>query len=196
MRWRVFGALVMSASLAAGASAQAADSAQESDSTQPMMQRMQQRMQDMQARMQQMHAQPSDSAHPMMQRMQQMQDQQSGAGSMQRMRGMTQGMQAGDSSAQPMMQRMQQMQGQQGAQAQTCVSSGARAGLSALLTGGVGQLALNDEQTAELQEILERARNDALDALTPEQRQRLESAPRSAVACALAQPGGSSAGAP
>ncbi|MGD2047191.1 MAG: hypothetical protein PVH96_13340, partial [Gemmatimonadota bacterium] len=94
-----------------------------------------------------------------------------------------QGMQQGG------MQSMQQgdMQGmgtQQQARArdQSCLASSAGSGLSALLLGSTTQLALTDEQTAELEQILARAQRDALDQLTAEQREQLEAAPSTASA--------------
>lgn len=102
---------------------------------------------------------------------------------------------------QAMHQQMMQMHGQAGGQAMegmsgmaqqragTCVVSGSQVGLSALLLGSVGDLGLTEEQTSSLQAILEKARSDALEALTPEQRQRLEAAPAApSVVCPRTQP--------
>jgi hypothetical protein len=115
-------------------------------------------------------AMPSDSSQGgMMQMHEQMQ---------QHMAQMQQHMQA--------MQQMMEMHGQQGMsgmgqqqamQGGTCVTSGGQAGLSALLLGGGTDLGLTEAQTSALQAILEKARTDALAALTPEQRQKLEAAP-------------------
>lgn len=77
--------------------------------------------------------------------------------------------------AHPMMQHMMQMQGSQ-------------AGLSVLLLGNATDLGLTDAQTSSLQAILSKARSDALEALTPEQRQKLETSPAMPSACPLARP--------
>jgi len=108
------------------------------------------------------------------------------------------------------MQQMMQMHGQQGSgqgmqgmsgmgqqqamQGGTCLTSGSQAGLSALLLGGVTDLGLTDAQTSSLQAILDRARSEALEALTPEQRQKLEAAPSAPAACPRAQPSAGSGG--
>ena len=107
---------------------------------------------------------------------------------MQAMQGMMQmhGQQGGQG-----MEGMQGMSGmgqQQAMQGGTCVTSGVQAGLSALLLGGVTDLGLTDAQTSSLQAILEKARTDALAALTPEQRQKLEAAPSVPSACPRVQP--------
>ncbi|MGD8289434.1 MAG: hypothetical protein PVI31_12475 [Gemmatimonadota bacterium] len=171
----ILGAMTLMLFLAGGASAQghahggqaqSTDSAQAANSSQGMMQQRMQQMQERKESMQQM----------MQQRMQQ--------GDMQGMQeGGMQGMQQGG------MQSMQQgdMQGmgtQQQARArdQSCLASSAGSGLSALLLGSTTQLALTDEQTAELEQILARAQRDALDQLTAEQREQLEAAPSTASA--------------
>jgi len=129
-----------------------------SDSSQTGMMQMHERMQEHMAQMQE-HMQA-------MQQMMQMHGQQGDGQGMQGMAGMGQ---------------------QQGMQSGTCVVSASRTGLSALLLGGVTDLGLTDAQTSSLQAILDRARIDALEALTPEQRQRLEATP-AASACPRAQP--------
>jgi TolA-binding protein len=132
-------------------------------------------------------AMPSDSTqgatmqmHDMMQMHQQMQE---------HMAQMQEHMQA--------MQGMMQMHGQEGMsgmgqqqamQGGTCVTSGVQAGLSALLLGGVTDLGLTEAQTSSLEAILDQARTEALQALTPEQRQKLEAAPSAPSVCPRAQP--------
>lgn len=162
----VFGVVVMMLSLTAGVSAQGhahgaprADTAQAADSTRGM-QGMMQRSQDMQLRMQSM------------QQMRQMRMQQSHT-----------------AGAQQGMQGMQGMGGQQTrARDQSCIAGSQQAGLSALLMGSVAELGLTEEQGAELQEILDRAHDDALEALTPSQREQLEAGPvRPSATCPTSQ---------
>jgi hypothetical protein len=165
----ILGAVAMLLFLSAGVFAQAADTAQGM---------MQQRMQDMQGHMEQMQ-----------QRMQAMQEH---MGQMQHhMQAMRDGMHTAGQDGMPRMQHMQQMQGQQdGAQAiqamdghmppspgQTCLASRSEAGLTALLMGSVDALTLTEEQRSELQTVLGRARAEALEALTAEQRARLAESP-------------------
>jgi hypothetical protein len=117
------------------------------------MQQMQQRMQSMEERHQSMQEMMQARSQEGMQGMQQMQ---SGAA-------------------------MQGMAGQQmREQSQSCLASGPQAGLSALLMGPVGVLSLSDQQRSTLEEILERAQSEALEALTAEQRAQLEAAPTGA----------------
>lgn len=75
---------------------------------------------------------------------------------------------------------MQDMQGTgapQGTQAHSCISSSSQAGLSTLLLGSVQDLALSEAQASQLRSILARAQNEALQALTPVQRDKLASSP-------------------
>jgi DNA-binding protein YbaB len=114
-------------------------------------------------------AQPSDAPQGMMQQMQE------------RMQGMQQMMQQMHGAEQDGAQAMRNGQGvgaqAQGAPHQTCIMSGPQAGLSALLLGSASDLALTDAQRSQLQEILAQAQSEALQALTEEQRDKLESAP-------------------
>lgn len=114
-----------------------------------------------QAAMMQMHQQ----MQAMHEQMMQMHGQQGG------MQGMQGGMQG--------MQGMGQQQAMQG----TCLASGSQAGLSALLLGSAADLDLTEAQRAQLQGVLDRARSEALEALTPEQRQKLEDAPAAGPMC-------------
>jgi DNA-binding protein YbaB len=91
----------------------------------------------------------------------------------QKMQGMQQRMQ----DMQARMEGVMQMRSQGQAMAGTCIMSGSGAALSAVLFGSVSALTLSEEQTETLHEILERAQHEALEALTPEQRERLEGAP-------------------
>lgn len=154
MRTAIFGAVTMSFLLSLGVSAQHTGGApaQPADSSQSMMQGMQERMQTMQARMQSMQ-----------ERMQQMMQSHGQQGGMQ--------MQGQEGSA----QGMQAMGGQQ-----NCIASGPQAGLSALLMGPAGTLDLTAAQRSTLETILARAQEQALAALSPEQRDQLESAPATA----------------
>ena len=118
--------------------------------------------------------QAANSSQGMMQQhMQQMQERKASMQQMMQTRmqeGGMQSMQQGD---------MQGMGTQQQARArdQSCLANSAGSGLSALLLGSATQLALTDDQTAELEQILARAQRDALDKLTMEQREQLEAAP-------------------
>lgn len=166
----IFGAATMLMFLAACASAQAHDhgaqapnasAPQAADSSQSM---MQQHMQQMQQRMESMQQMKQEH----------MQDMQPGG---------MQGMQMDRSQAGG--QGMQGMGAQQQTRArdQSCLASSQQAGLSALLMGSTANLSLTDDQRAELDRILGRARTDALAALTPEQRARLEAAPTAPATC-------------
>ena len=152
---------------------QAGGGAMLSDSTQGGMMQMHDMMQ-MHEQMQQHMAQMQEHMQAM-QGMMQMHGQQGGQG----MEGM---------------QGMSGMGQQQAMQGGTCVTSGVQAGLSALLLGGVTDLGLTDAQTSSLQAILEKARTDALAALTSEQRQKLEAAPSVPSACPRVQPSPGSGG--
>jgi len=150
--------------------AQAGGGMMPSDSSQAGMMQMHEQMQQHMAQMQE-HMQA-------MQGMMQMHGQQGGQ-AMEGMSGMT---------------GMSGMGQQQAMQGGTCVASGSRSGLSALLLGGVTDLGLTEAQTSSLQDILAKARSDALQALTPEQRQKLEAAPAVPAVCPRAQPSAGSGG--
>lgn len=95
------------------------------------------------------------------------------------------------------MQGMEGMQGMQGMGQQqamqgTCFASDPEVGLSTFLLGSASDLGLTEAQRAQLQSVLDRARNEALEALTSEQRQKLEDAPAARPMCQ--QTGGSAAG--
>jgi uncharacterized protein (DUF2342 family) len=131
--------------------------------------------------------QPADSSQSMMQQqMQQMQERmQSMQERMQSMHQMMQRMHGAQGGA----QSMQAMGTQARGQTQNCIAGSPEGGLSALLMGAVRDLALTDAQRTRLEEILERAQGEALGALTPEQREQLESAPSPArPMCPPAQP--------
>jgi hypothetical protein len=107
----------------------------------------------------------------MMQGMQEMMQ-----GMQERMDGMHQMMQDMH-GGQSMMQGMQNMSAPQDTPAHTCLSSSSQAGLSTLLLGSVQDLGLTESQATQLQSILSRAQSEALEALTPVQRDRLASSP-------------------
>lgn len=165
----IFGAATMLMFLAACASAQGHDhgaqapnasAPQAADSSQSM---MQQHMQQMQQRMESMQQMKQEH----------MQDMQPGG---------MQGMQMDRSQAGG--QGMQGMGAQQQTRArdQSCLASSQQAGLS-LLMGSTANLSLTDDQKAELDRILGRARTDALEALTADQRARLAAAPAAPATC-------------
>jgi predicted exporter len=93
-----------------------------------------------------------------------------------------------DSSQASMMQMHHRMQAMQQQMMQMHGQRASEAGPSALLLGSVADLGLTEEQQSRLQEALERARSEALQALTPEQRQKLEEAPTMGSMCQQARP--------
>jgi len=128
---------------------------------------MEQRMQSMQQRMQSM-----EQHRQSMQEMMQSRSQEGGMHGMQQMQGQQNG------------SGMQGMTPQTRTPSQSCLASGPQAGLSALLMGPVGGLDLTEAQSGALEEIMARAQTAALAALTPDQRERLESAePGTSPAC-------------
>jgi hypothetical protein len=114
------------------------------------MQDMQQRMQAMESMMQQMH-------HMMMSM--------HGTGDAQ-MQGMMQGI--------PGMQGMSGMQGAGAGAPQNCPTCAMDSGIGALLSAPTTDLGLTDDQVTRLEDVLARAREEALGALTPEQRSRVQ----------------------
>lgn len=81
-----------------------------------------------------------------------------------------------------------QGQGMGGAPSGACLFASPGPRLSALLGGPVGALALTDGQWTELVRVLESAEREALDKLTPEQRDSLAAARAGARPCAPPDP--------
>jgi hypothetical protein len=148
------------------------------------MQDMQQRMQAMESMMQQMHH--------MMMSMHGTGDAQTGQCTMMQgsqetpetADGMPAGAAAPGMQAMPQMQGMMQgipgmqgMSGMQGAGAgapQNCPTCAMDSGIGALLSAPTTDLGLTDDQVTRLEDVLARAREEALGALTPEQRSRVQ----------------------
>jgi hypothetical protein len=191
------------------------------DSSQTMMgqmQEMHQMMQEMQQMMQEMRSHHANGGMQGMQGMQHgQQDGATGMQGMQRgqqdgatgMQGMQRGQQDGATGMQGMqrgqqdgatgmqgMQRGQQDGMQQGMAGprENCLASGSQGGVSALLLGSATDLQLTEPQRAALQQILDEAQDEALEALTPEQREKLEAAGSAQPRCQQAQPNGGTAG--
>jgi hypothetical protein len=207
----IFGALAVTLLMPWGAVAQAPDQGAATqgdnaagDSSQAMMgqmQEMQQMMQEMHQMMQEMQSHHANGGMQGMQHgqqdgatgMQGMQHgQQDGATGMQ---GMQRGQQDGATGMQGM-QRGQQSGMQQGMAGprENCLASGSPGGVSALLLGSAADLQLTEAQRAALQQILDQAQDEALEALTPEQREKLEAAGSAQPRCQQAQLNGGTAG--
>lgn len=179
----IFGALALTLLMPWWAVAQAPDQGAATqdgttadDSSRAMMgqmQEMQQMMQEMHQMMQQMRSHHENGGMQGMQH-----GQQDGATGMQ-------GMQHGQQDGATGMQGMQQgMTGQR----ENCLASGSQGGVSALLLGSTADLQLTEAQRAALQQILDEAQDEALEALTPEQREKLEAAGSAQPRCQQAQP--------
>jgi len=193
----IFGALALTLLMPWAAVAQAPDqgaATQDGTTAGDSSQAMMGQMQDMQQMMQEMHQMMQEMrSHHENGGMQGMQHgQQDGATGMQ---GMQHGQQDGATGMQGM-QRGQQDGMQQGmtGSRENCLAIGSPGGVSALLLGSAADLQLTEAQRAALQQILDEAQDEALEALTPEQREKLEAAGSAQPRCQQAQLNGATTG--